>query len=160
MISGMFKTWDTDSDIQVSRLAVAMIYSIMKGNKPKASSLPYKTRDFQVPARDGSLLLARIYTPKKPSQRGCPAMFVCHAGDYIIGELETEEWLCATFASLGGIAVDVIYRHSPENVFPIPIYDSYDGLKWVCIASSRAKFGMTQKVNKVLSWLRTTSILE
>lgn len=129
----MFKSWGMHSDISVARHAVKLIFNIMNSSKPKPSALPYKTRDFQVPARDGTLLPGRIYTPKKPSQRGCPCMYVCHAGEYVVGELESTEWLCEAFVALGGIAVDVLYRHAPENVFPVPIYDSYEGLKWVCL---------------------------
>jgi acetyl esterase/lipase len=58
-------------------------------------------------------------------------MYVCHGGAYVLGEIDTEEWLCQLFVSLGGIAVDVIYRHAPEYPFPIPLNDSYDGLKWL-----------------------------
>lgn len=137
-ITGMFRPWHMGADIRMARLAIGMVFSVMRSNKPKASSLPYRTQDLQVPVRDGSSVPARIYTPKRPSQRGCPCMYVCHAGDYILGEFDSEEWLCAAFASLGGIAVDVLYRHAPEHVFPVPVYDSYDGLRWVRTSRRRA----------------------
>lgn len=128
----MFKAWDMASDIQMARHALAMIYSIKRGNKPKASALPYKTHDVRVPVRDGTTIPARIYTPKKRSPpRGWPCMYICHAGDYVVGEFDTEEWLCEAFVAMGGVAVDVLYRHAPEHVFPVQVHDSYDGLRWV-----------------------------
>ena len=108
-----------------------MFFSVKRSTKPKASSVPYKTQDIQFPVRDGSLIPARVYTPRKPSPQGCPCMYVCHGGGYLLGELDGQEWLCELFTSLGGVAVDVLYRHAPEHPFPIPVHDSYDGLNWV-----------------------------
>lgn len=119
------------NDIHIARLFISMVYSVMKSSKPKASSLPYKAKDIQIPVRDGSSIPARVYTPRRPSVRGCPCMYVCHGGAYVVGELETAEWLCELFTSLGGVAVNAVYRHAPEYPFPIPVQDSYDGLKWV-----------------------------
>jgi acetyl esterase/lipase len=130
--------WNMETDIQMVRLAMARVRDIMRANKPKSSALPYATEDIQIPLRDMSKIPARIYTPRKPRPSGYPCMFVCHGGGYVIGDIETEEWLCEIFASLGGVVVDVIYRHAPEFPFPIPIYDSYDGLKWV-LCHSRIK---------------------
>ena len=118
-------------DMEMARLFVAMISSVKRGSMPKPSARPYKMKDIEVPVRDGSSVPARVYTPRRPSTRGCPCMYVCHGGAYVLGQMDTEEWLCELFVSLGGIAVDVIYRHAPENPFPIPVNDSYDGLKWV-----------------------------
>lgn len=118
-------------DLQIARNFVSMVSSIKRSTMPKASGRPYKTKDIQVPVRDGSTIPARVYSPRRPSARGCPCMYVCHGGSYVIGEIDSEEHLCELFVSLGGIAVDVIYRHAPEHPFPVPINDSYDGLKWV-----------------------------
>lgn len=122
-------------DVQLARNFVSMVSSIKRGSMPKPSSRPYKTKDITVPVRDGSSVPARVYTPRRPSARGCPCMYVCHGGAYVIGEIDSEEALCELFVSLGGIAVDVIYRHAPEHPFPAPINDSYDGLKWVSRAT-------------------------
>lgn len=58
-------------------------------------------------------------------------MVVYHGGGYVVGDLETEAWLCNLFTSLGGIAVNVNYRHAPENPFPGPVDDCFNALKWV-----------------------------
>ncbi|OIW26347.1 alpha/beta-hydrolase [Coniochaeta ligniaria NRRL 30616] len=118
-------------DIEIARNFVSMVSSIKRSSMPKPSSRPYRTKDIQIPVRDGSSIPARVYTPRRPSARGCPCMYVCHGGAYVIGEIDSEEPLCELFVSLGGIVVDVIYRHAPEHPFPVPVNDSYDGLKWV-----------------------------
>jgi len=118
-------------DLQMARNFVSMVSSIKRGTMPKPSARPYKMKDIQIPVRDGSSVPARIYTPRRPSTRGCPCMYVCPGGAYVIGEIDTDEWVCELFVALGGVAVNVIYRHAPEYPFPIPVNDSYDGLKWL-----------------------------
>lgn len=49
----------------------------------------------------------------------------------MLGDLDSEAWLCRTFTELGGIAVNVGYRLAPEYQFPVPCEDAYDALKWV-----------------------------
>lgn len=48
----------------------------------------------------------------------------------MIGDLETEAHLCEWFTKLGGIAVNVDYRHAPEDVFPAAIEDAFDATNW------------------------------
>jgi acetyl esterase/lipase len=64
-------------------------------------------------------------------------MYVCHGGGYVIGELDGQERICAIWAGLGGVAVDVQYRHAPEWVFPVPLEDAYDGFLWVSFLAYR-----------------------
>jgi acetyl esterase/lipase len=127
------------NDIQMARLFVDMISSVKRGTRPETSGRSYKKKDVQIPVRDGSSIPARVYSPKRPSARGCPCMYVCHGGSYVLGDFDGQEWLCELFVSLGGIAVDAIYRHTPEHPFPIPVHDSYDGLKWVSSSSCLTK---------------------
>lgn len=118
-------------DIQIARNFVSMVSSIKRGSMPKLPTSPYRTKDIQIPVRDGSSVPARVYTPRRPSLRGCPCVYVCHGGGYVVGEIDSQESFCELVVSLGAVAVDVIYRHAPEYPFPIPVNDSYDGLKWV-----------------------------
>ncbi|KAK0738828.1 Alpha/Beta hydrolase protein [Schizothecium vesticola] len=119
------------SDITQARAFTRLFHSIASATKPGASSIPYRTTEIQVRVRDGTLLPGRVYTPKRPSAGGCPGMYVCHGGGYVIGELDGQEWICAIWAGLGGVAVDVQYRHAPEWVFPVPLEDAYDGFLWM-----------------------------
>lgn len=124
------------SDIYTARMFIDMVTSIRGSMKPKTSALPYKTKDVHIPVRDGASISARVYTPRRPSTRGCPCMYVCHGGGYVLGHIEIGEWLCEAFTSLGGVAVNVVYRHAPEYPFPVPVNDCYDGLKWVSCSLS------------------------
>ena len=71
----------------------------------------------------------------RDSPDGCPGMVVFHGGGYLVGDFETEAWLCALFTKLGGIAVNVDYRHAPEHVFPAAIHDAFDATAWVSICA-------------------------
>jgi acetyl esterase/lipase len=127
---GAAKSMLTLFDIQQARAFITLFNSILHSTKPKAPS-PCKTNPIQVPVRDGTVLPGRVYSPKRPSARGCPAMYVCHGGGYVLGELAGQEWMCEIWASLGGVAVDVLYRHAPEVVFPVPVGDAVDGFAWM-----------------------------
>ena len=91
------------------------------------------TEDIEVTVRDGTVIQARVYKPKTVPDDGCPGFMIYHGGGFCVGDKEFEAWLCDLITTLGGIAIDVQYRLAPENPFPIPIYDSFDSLKWVCI---------------------------
>jgi acetyl esterase/lipase len=121
------------SDIHTARAFIRLFNSVLNGSKPK-SSPTHKVTNIQVPVRDGTVLPGRMYTPKRPSSKGCPALYVCHGGGYVIGELEGQDWICEIWAGLGGVAVDVLYRHAPEFTFPVPVGDAIDGFAWVSIA--------------------------
>ncbi|KAK1760087.1 alpha/beta-hydrolase [Echria macrotheca] len=123
------KPLSTLSDIHQARLFLRMFYSIRSSTQPKPSLRPYKSSSIQIPVRDGTLLPARVYTPRR-RQGGCPLLFVCHGGSYVLGELDGQDWLCELFVALGGVAVDVCYRLAPEFVFPTAVCDAFDSLVW------------------------------
>jgi acetyl esterase/lipase len=120
------------TDVKLLRDEVRMVNSIYRSMQPKSSSRHYSTHSIQIPVRDGSYIAAKIHQPRgKMPLIGCPCMYLCHGGGYVLGDIENEESLGELFTSLGGVAIDVIYRNAPEFPFPIPVMDSYDGLKWV-----------------------------
>ncbi|KAK0622431.1 Alpha/Beta hydrolase protein [Immersiella caudata] len=120
----------TLTDLYQARAFIKLFMSILHSSKPK-NPATYKLTPIQVPTRDGTLLSGRVYSPKRPSARGCPVMYVCHGGGYVLGELAGQEWMSEIWVSLGGIAVDVLYRHAPEVVFPVPVWDAVDGFNWM-----------------------------
>ena len=97
--------------------------------------MSYIEEDKQIPVRDGTSITVRIHSPKIPTKDGSPVFVVFHGGGFCFGDLDNEEILCRKFTALGGIAVNVEYRLAPENPFPVPLYDAYDALKWVCTPS-------------------------
>jgi len=123
-------------DIHTARAFIRLFNSILASTSPKPkSSLCYKTSDIQVTVRDGTLLPGRVYTPKRMSTKGCPGMYICHGGGYVLGELDGQGWLGEIWAGLGGVAVDVLYRHAPEWRFPVGVVDGVDGFGWVSYIS-------------------------
>jgi acetyl esterase/lipase len=95
--------------------------------------------DHDVPTSDGSSIVIRSYTPDQASPKGSPLIVMYHGGGFCIGDLLTLTPLCRTLAAkLGAVVLNVAYRLAPENPFPIPIYDSWDALQWVCLDALNA----------------------
>ena len=119
---------DTDIDMVREHMAHARQFR----TRPDPASLPYTEEDIRIPVRDGRHVAARVYRPRGGAPAGgCPGFCVFHGGGYMLGDFVTEEELCARFTGLGGIAVNVDYRHAPEHVFPAAIEDAHDAMKWV-----------------------------
>ncbi|CZT08170.1 related to Putative sterigmatocystin biosynthesis lipase/esterase STCI [Rhynchosporium graminicola] len=95
-----------------------------------AGNASYVEEDTQILVRDGSSIAVRIHKPKSPPKDGCPIFVVYHGGGFVLGGLEGEAQMCRKFTELGGIAVNVDYRHAPEHPFPTSVLDAYDALKW------------------------------
>lgn len=110
---------------------IRAIIAQMRKKSPPPKDKNCIEEDIEVPIRDGNQITVRVHKPLNRPDDGCPGMVVYHGGGFVVGDVETEAWLCHLFASLGGISVDVQYRHAPEHPFPSPIFDSFDGLKWV-----------------------------
>jgi acetyl esterase/lipase len=88
--------------------------------------------DQQIPMRDGESITVRIYRAKSPLKGGSPIFVMYHGGGFCLGDLENETLLCRRWVEeFGGVTVNVDYRLAPEHVFPVPVHDSYDALKWV-----------------------------
>lgn len=85
--------------------------------------------DFDVPARDGTPLAARLYAD---SHATLPAMLYLHGGGFVIGSLETHDSLCRQLARRSGAAVVALhYRLAPEHRFPVAAEDAWAALSWL-----------------------------
>jgi acetyl esterase len=83
-----------------------------------------RVQDLQVPARDGALLSARLYT--------LPVLLYLHGGGFTIGSVQTHDILCRELSRLSGAAVlSLDYRLAPEHQFPTAVQDAWDGLQWL-----------------------------
>lgn len=139
-----------DTDVVKIRAMIAQ----MRASKPASdpATLPYTQRDIEIPVRDGRTVPARVYTPREESGTattgggmagsGRRGMVVFHGGGYAVGDAETEEWLCAAFARLGGVSVNVEYRLSPEWAFPAAAHDALDATRWVAAEAARGGLGV------------------
>ncbi|RKL37644.1 hypothetical protein BFJ72_g7729 [Fusarium proliferatum] len=126
----MLNGWDMNTELESFREMMAQLKQYRP--KPDPATLSYHTKDFKIPLRDGFEVDARSYIPNGdvPSD-GRPGLVVFHGGGFVTGDLDTEAGLCVEFTKLGGIAVNIDYRHAPEHVFPQAINDAFDATIWV-----------------------------
>ncbi|MFZ3591444.1 alpha/beta hydrolase [Bacillus sp. DJP31] len=72
----------------------------------------------------------RIYSPNENPV--VPALVYFHGGGWVIGNIDTHDALCRSFANEAGCKViSVDYGLAPENKFPVPVEDAYLATKWV-----------------------------
>ncbi len=97
-----------------------------------AQGLPIgKVEDRTIPGPAGDIPI-RIYTPVAAGSDALPVLVFFHGGGWVIGDLETHDALCRTFANESGckvVAVD--YRLAPEHRFPAAAEDAFAAVQWV-----------------------------
>ncbi|MGB7509383.1 MAG: alpha/beta hydrolase fold domain-containing protein, partial [Mycobacterium sp.] len=93
-------------------------------------------RDVAVEA--GRVVTVRIYRGGPPP---APAVVYCHAGAFVLGNLDTDHRQCIELARRGRCTVvSVNYRLAPEDPFPAALDDAIAVLAWV--ADSAAALGV------------------
>lgn len=86
--------------------------------------------DVNVPARDGSLLRARVYRHGSLVQR--PLLLYFHGGGFVIGDVDTHDPICRRLAARSGwTVVSVDYRLAPEHRYPHAVHDALAAFDWV-----------------------------
>lgn len=89
-----------------------------------------RVQDFQIPARDGHALPARLYAPSTASDLAL--LLYLHGGGFTIGSIDTHDGLCRTLADQAGcMVVSLGYRLAPEYKFPTAHHDAWDALQWL-----------------------------
>ena len=86
---------------------------------------------------EGRALRARLYIPEIDDEKALVVYF--HGGDFVMGDLETHDWLCRRLAHdthTRFLAID--YRLAPENPFPAGLDDAVETLRYV--AAHRSEF--------------------
>lgn len=80
-------------------------------------------------AVDGRTIPVRIY---RGGSRPAPAVLYCHAGAFVLGNLDTDHRQCVELARHARCTVvSVDYRLAPEHPFPAAMTDVLDVLRWV-----------------------------
>ena len=86
-----------------------------------------RVQDLALPARDGTLIHARLYAP---SAAVLPMLVYFHGGGFTVGSIATHEMLCRQLSHLGDCAVvSVDYRLAPQYKFPTAANDAWDALQ-------------------------------
>ena len=72
----------------------------------------------------------RIYQPKEKTKDTFGLLWF-HGGGFALGIPEQDDFICQRFVlEANCVVVSVDYRLAPENPFPTPLEDCYEGLKW------------------------------
>ena len=88
-----------------------------------------RVEDISIPARDGTLLDARLYAP---SHALLPVLLYFHGGGFTIGSVTSHDTLCRELCRLSGTAVvSLDYRLGPEHRFPTAVHDAWDATRWL-----------------------------
>ncbi|WP_234191803.1 alpha/beta hydrolase [Pseudacidovorax sp. NFM-22] len=88
-----------------------------------------RIEDLHIPARDGTLLPARLYAP---SAGRLPVLLYFHGGGFVVGSVATHDTLCRVLAQRSGCAVlSVDYRLAPEHRFPTAANDAWDAFQYI-----------------------------
>jgi acetyl esterase/lipase len=79
--------------------------------------------------RDAGPISVRIY---RGGPSPAPAVIYCHAGAFVLGNLDTDHRQCLEFARRGRCTVvSVDYRLAPEHPYPAALNDALSVVNWV-----------------------------
>jgi len=81
--------------------------------------------------KHGKSNLLDVYYPKG-TDKLLPAIISVHGGGYVYGSKNLYQFYCMNLAQRGFTVVNFNYRHVPEIVFPVPVIETNEVLKWVC----------------------------
>ncbi|MBP7565703.1 MAG: alpha/beta hydrolase [Burkholderiaceae bacterium] len=89
-----------------------------------------RVEDLRLPARDGTLLSARLYAPA--AGEALPLLLYLHGGGFTVGSIRTHDVMCRELARLAGcMVVSLDYRLAPAHRFPTAVHDAQDALRWL-----------------------------
>ena len=78
---------------------------------------------------EGPDVPVRIYTPEGDGP--FPTVTFFHGGGFVIGDLESHDYLCREFVDESGCTVVAThYRRAPEHPFPAAVEDAYAATRW------------------------------
>ena len=89
--------------------------------------------DQEIPGPHGPIPL-RVYRPADATALGDPPPVLVwfHGGGWVLGNLETTDYVCRALASATPcVVVSVNYRHAPEDKWPVGADDCYAATVWV-----------------------------
>jgi acetyl esterase/lipase len=85
-------------------------------------------------------LAVRVYRRERPAADPRPLVVNYHGGGWVLGSLDSADWLCSSVAvALDAVVVSVDYRLAPGHRFPAAAEDSYAAL--VDVVARAAELG-------------------
>jgi|GEM_PF-3203870 len=115
----------TQPSLEDMRASVAL-FEEFKGEVP---DVPFT--ETTAPARDGQAIRLRIYNPQLDASH--PALVFYPGCGFILDAFDVNGYAAARIASYANAKVILVdYRVCPEADFPVPLYDGYDALEYIC----------------------------
>jgi acetyl esterase len=120
--------------LKLLRLLAGSLSRLQNRNPPSVGA----TESVSVPGPEGDLD-ARLYRPAGDPPH--PTVVFFHGGGFVLGSVETHDWLCRHLTRESGCAVlSVEYRLAPEHPFPAAVEDAFAAVEWTA-ASTEALRG-------------------
>lgn len=131
LLDGLAANTEAPRIVDLPPAGARELYRAMK-DQLDLSDLPIGKVEDRGIAGPGGDISVRLYTPVAAGSGALPALVYFHGGGWVIGDLETHDALCRSFANEAGckvIAVD--YRLAPEHRFPAAAEDALAAVAWV-----------------------------
>ncbi|QSW98660.1 alpha/beta hydrolase [Haloterrigena alkaliphila] len=110
--------------LKLFRLLTRPVMRLRNRNGPSVG----RTIDRTIPGPAGDLDV-RLYLPD--AKGPYPTVVFFHGGGYVLGSIETHDWLCRHLTRESGCAVlSVDYRLAPEDPFPAAVEDASAAVEW------------------------------
>ena len=95
---------------------------------PSVDTTGVEILDDEVEPESGGSIPVRIY---RGGPSPAPAVIYCHAGAFVLGNLNTDHRQCVELARRGGCTlISVDYRLAPEHPYPAALDDALAVLTW------------------------------
>lgn len=120
--------------VTLLRVMVCLIGSpALRRDRLLAEMVGVERKKIKIPSRDTNRYIeADIYSPCGHSAAKAPVLVNWHRSGFIFPLLGSDALYCSQIARNTGITViDADYRKGPETIFPGPLDDAVDILKWV-----------------------------
>jgi len=103
------------------------------GSSKKINHMAVQAEDLGFEADDGVEIPVRCYIGDPGADvASVPVLLYFHGEGYVLGGLDTHDWICRSLAALARVSVvSVGYRRPPEAVFPTAFEDAYRAVRWV-----------------------------
>lgn len=106
-------------------LAEALV--VAKSLRQLNRTIPVRGIRESIPLPDRTL--DAVYYPA--TEKGAPVIFAFHGGGFLFGGCALDDGLWhATRETLRANVISIDYRMGEENLFPAPLYDAYDAIKY------------------------------
>jgi acetyl esterase len=89
-------------------------------------------RDLAAPGLAGPIRLRLYRGAEAPADRLLPGLVYFHGGGWVLGDLDSHDWICRRLANLARCrVVSVDYRLAPEHKFPAAVDDAAVACRFV-----------------------------